>query len=177
MFFHGLIGHLYLFFYETSLRFSAFLNSIYNVFLFWYHSSAVTWRILCLLGSPVHQDLPTFPSQPLSISIVRCCKITLCLLFDVQPSVWPPSLIVHANRNARFLSLSPYPSQSQLSTPVPFHLVTLRPFLASIYLVLFCSLIFSWFSLWEDSEIIWYLSFCAWLVHYAYYPVAPSLLL
>ena len=90
---------------------------------------------------PITKFPPHIPLQSLSISVVRFYRITTCLLCVVQPSLCSPTLHMLIIMPPFFpppcLSLPSHPS-----SPVPFPLVTVSPFLGSVSLLLFHSFSF-----------------------------------
>ena len=111
---------------------------------------------------PPSPSSPHIPVQSLSINIVRCCKITTCLLCVAQPSPYPPCTI-HANHNAPFLFFPPLSLPSHPSSPVPFPLVL-------CFCCCFVPSVFFYSYTPYMSEIIWYLSFSIWLISLSIIP-------
>lgn len=61
------------------------INPVLELF-FWYHKSTITCATLCLLDSLHYQPPPQTPLHSMSISVVRCRRVTTSFLCVAQPS-------------------------------------------------------------------------------------------
>ena len=90
------------------------------------------------------------------MGIVRCCGITTCLLCVLQPSMCPSSYIIYGNCMCPLFP-PPWSVHFCPSTPVSFPLVTFRPFLVSVRLLMFSPSVLSLFGYSNHEEIIIYM--------------------
>ena len=148
-----------------------------SIFLLRYHWHTLLWRFhkknnVVVTFSFIIKSTPHIPLQSLSISIVRCYRALFvfselhCLSCDPHT---PCVLII--------IPLIPLFPPSPPALPHPTPLVTAGPFLESVNRCYFVpSFLLCCFTP-QISEIIWHLSFSAWLISWAQYPLAQSILL
>ena len=124
-------------------------------------------NIVVITFTPITKFSPHIPLQLLSISVVRCCRVTTCLLCAILPSLCPIPYIMCPNHN---VPQSPSPSLSTLPPhPLPFGNRQSLLGVCGSAALLFLQFLLCCYAP-QMSEIIWYLSFSPWLISLSIIP-------